>query len=33
MAQPVGANRTRDVYDKINAHWRCLNLLLLKTNS
>ena len=30
MAQPVGANRMRDVYDKINAQWRRLGLLLLE---
>ena len=29
MAQPVRANRMRDVYDKIYAQWRRLGLLLL----
>jgi len=30
MAQPVGTNQMRDAYDKINAQWRGLGLLLLE---
>jgi len=35
MAQPVGPNQIglRDVYDKINAQFLRLGLLLLETNS
>jgi len=33
MAQPVGANRMRDVYDKINTQWRRLVILLFEINS
>jgi len=33
MAKLVGANRMCDVYDKIDAQWRRLGLLLLGINS